>query len=67
MKPVRVDSLQVKLFFKLHDEFNNVEGVCSECLEQRWFVGDLIAFDTKVICNNLDDTVPTFFGLLDIE
>jgi hypothetical protein len=61
------DSRQVKLFFELHDEFNDVERISANRIEQRGIVGDLVAVNAELTCNDLKYAVLTTLGLLRIE
>ena len=61
------DSRQVEFFFKSHDEFNDIERVSANRIEQRGVVGDPIAFNAKLTCNDLEYAILAFSGLLRIE
>ena len=58
---------QVEFFFKFHDEFNDIERVSANCIEQCGVVGDPITANAKLTCNGLQYAILTFSGLLRIE
>src|SRR6266700_2059688 len=54
---ILIRNLQFKLFFKRHDEFDQVERVCIQILNERSVGNDLILVNAELINNNLLESV----------
>src|SRR5210317_2193415 len=54
---ILIGNLDVKFFFKGHDQFNGIQGVRPEIVHEGRFVGHLILIHTQLLCNNLLDTL----------
>src|SRR5581483_9350442 len=54
---ILIRNLQFKLFFKRHDEFDQIKRVCVKILNERSGRNDLTLVNTKLINNNLLESV----------
>ena len=53
---VFIRNIEVELFFHRHHEFNDVEAVCAEVVDERSGLGDLVGFDSQLIANEVTDS-----------
>ena len=51
-----VGDVDVELFFEFHHQFDRIQGVGAQIVDERGFAGDLVFADAKLLGNDINDT-----------
>jgi len=60
-----IGNFNSKLFFESHNQFNCVQAICAEVIDERSIINNFIFLNTQVFYNNFFNTVSDFAHISD--